>query len=465
MEITNLEDKISFEYEKIIYTDSDDERHEIGRMEVTAEWFIDNEKVLEKVVDRFIAEAIYDGTTIAELDDLGKTALSRKLEEFEIESDGDNLSPVSFCIREGIYGTFTVAELDTDLPEELAELDKEELEEHLRDLYWETDDYAETEKQLYEYAYEDLAEEVKQKIRNYQEHYPIAIPSIDFSKITDTSVIEEMAGACHSWDYSQRLMKGVSTDTLIKSIELLNEDSVQEYVENNNITNKELASSILEIYGSFLAHMPDEIREDRELVNIAMASDGRALRSAAKFCDEIEMVKLAITSAYEDEYNTTSPIYNIRYASERLLDNEELVSFAFEQHEGWKALRYLSDRYKNDKEIAKWAVSQDPAMLEHVAEILKDDPEVVLLALNADSNETYNARYVREYIGKDLKEMIDIDWHGEVTKEDLQKPLESIILSRKLEEALKTKDPMELRDSGSQLTNGASKTKSNKMKV
>ncbi|HVI41895.1 MAG TPA: DUF4116 domain-containing protein, partial [Anaerovoracaceae bacterium] len=419
MDFDELVERIEFSGQEVIYTDLDDEEHVIGYMLTQSEWYENSDKILEEVTGKFLLHSIYSGTTLAELAELTKHELMEKIEEFSLESDDEMVSVEHYLSLAGAYSISSVIDFCNELPEEIADYCGE-LEENLVEKYWSTDDYDSECDEINENVIDEFAEKVNELSR-YDirgEYYPIYVQDIDFSKITDKNVIEEMAGACHNYDYSKSLMEGISKEVLVEAMDVIYTDSIEEYVQTHIIDDEELARAVLINNGNFLSHMPEDITNNIELVAIAVRNDGSALEYAAeKYRDDINIVKLALQHEGSDG-DLVSTIENIQHASERLLDNEELVSFAFEQNEGWKALGYLSDRYKNDKEIASWAVSQDPAMLEHVAETLKNDPEVVLSALNApDSNESYKFARVRDHIGQDLKKTINIDWYGSVAAE------------------------------------------------
>lgn len=72
----------------------------------------------------------------------------------------------------------------------------------------------------------------------------------------------------------------------------------------------------------------------------------------------------------------------IRYASERLRDDRELVMAAVSQHH--EALKYASERLRDDRELILAAVSHHWNALKYASERLKDDREVVLAAVSQE---------------------------------------------------------------------------------
>lgn len=86
-------------------------------------------------------------------------------------------------------------------------------------------------------------------------------------------------------------------------------------------------------------------------------------------------------------------------ASEEIKDDSELLLVAVNLDSN--SLIFASNRLKDDKSIVLKAVSQDGSSLEYASEDLRNDKEVVLAAVS-------NNRYAIKYVGEKLKNDIEI---------------------------------------------------------
>ena len=117
------------------------------------------------------------------------------------------------------------------------------------------------------------------------------------------------------------------------------------------ITDKEKAYHYIDIWGLALAFVSEELRDDMDLVKLAIAKDG----------------------------------YNLIYASERLKNNKDLMKEAVK-----KDSDVLYEFYANhpiqDRDFLKEMVEVDSSALKYASQELKDDKEIALFALKKDGN-------------------------------------------------------------------------------
>jgi len=93
-----------------------------------------------------------------------------------------------------------------------------------------------------------------------------------------------------------------------------------------------------------------------------------------KFKDDIDVVRAATT------FNVT----NIKYASERLQNDEELA-IELVQRKG-SVLRYLGNDVRGNRRIVLAAIREDGMAIQYAAEELWDDEEIVADAIQQNSD-------------------------------------------------------------------------------
>ena len=93
-------------------------------------------------------------------------------------------------------------------------------------------------------------------------------------------------------------------------------------------------------------------------------------------------------------------IKNLKYFSleekKEVLKNREVLKKVLEKETS--ILKFISDEYKNDREIMLIAINTNPYALEHAGEKIKNDKEVVMTAVKKDG---FVINYVSEYLKKD----------------------------------------------------------------
>ena len=148
-----------------------------------------------------------------------------------------------------------------------------------------------------------------------------------------------------------------------------------------------------------LKYVSERLQDDREIVLQSIKYDGTQLEYAsARLQDDEEIVLEAIN----DE-----PI-SLEYASYRHRNNRVIVIKAIKSYSNYEIspLKFVSEKLKDDKEIIMIAITNCGNALRYASERLQDDKEIVLEAIKNDRNAFY-------YISDNLKEKIRLklaDW-------------------------------------------------------
>ena len=155
---------------------------------------------------------------------------------------------------------------------------------------------------------------------------------------------------------------------------------------------KELIA-ILKVNGFKLQDLPDELKDDLEIVSAALSSNGaNMLYASEKLKDDKNLALFAVK-------NNSSALM---YVSPRLKDDEDVVREAVRK-DGRK-LKYASQRLKKNKEFAILAVKNCGEALEYVDVTLRKDKDVLMEAVKEDC---WSLIHAKEVLGDlDYKDII-----------------------------------------------------------
>ncbi|HVI39982.1 MAG TPA: DUF4116 domain-containing protein [Anaerovoracaceae bacterium] len=201
----------------------------------------------------------------------------------------------------------------------------------------------------------------------------------------------------------------------------------------------------------------NNLNDDKELCLVAVSAKGAALEYVStRLSNDREIVLCAIKNGGDTEF---------KYASPEIRDDKEFVMEVITtvEHTGYLS-QYLSDRLKNDKDIALETVKRNGLSLANFSEDVRNDWYIVSEAIKHNKSAVI-------YMGNEIRREIDA-----AATDYLDYFRDKVFFEQKLRDLLpeKIKDiksPMDLRDSLTEsasqppMVNGATRTRSNKLKI
>lgn len=209
------------------------------------------------------------------------------------------------------------------------------------------------------------------------------------------------------------------------------------------------------ISGDFLEHASDEVRCDLQVLIEMVKHSNYQIKFAgdeAKNDPELMLAILEHTNGYECRF-----WHDI---SDKLKDDIDFIYQATKVNES--VFECLPEELQDDKELALHAVGYHRQAVEGLSERLSDDIDIILAA--SSHGEHYGG-----LLGPNTRE----EWQGMRTETGEQMSISDFLTYKRFEdmdnkitsEKKPVKDPMALRDEQAALSNGATKTKSNKLKI
>lgn len=151
---------------------------------------------------------------------------------------------------------------------------------------------------------------------------------------------------------------------------------------------------------SFNVHAPDEVRKDRDLLMLALTTNGMALEFVEEPMREDRDLALTavlntgkalqfVKEVYRDEEEfVMEAVKNyglaMQFCASRLRKDKNLALVALE-NDGW-ALHWIAEELKGDRDCVLAAVRNVGRALMYAAEEFKDDDEIVTAAVERDGN-------------------------------------------------------------------------------
>ncbi|CAB9513276.1 expressed unknown protein [Seminavis robusta] len=130
--------------------------------------------------------------------------------------------------------------------------------------------------------------------------------------------------------------------------------------------------------GLALEAASEQHKDDPSIVLRAVQNNGRALRCAsARLQNDRNIVMAAVSSVRRPSDHRC-----LGYAHNEMRDNKEIVMIAV-SHNGLE-LKFASRRLQQDRDVVLAAVESNPMALEHASEDLKADTEIVVRALKKE---------------------------------------------------------------------------------
>ena len=139
-----------------------------------------------------------------------------------------------------------------------------------------------------------------------------------------------------------------------------------------------IAREVISFNGFALEYVSDKLKNDKEIVLIAVDHTGRAPRAVARALfyasdtlkNDVDVVLTAVTSHGAA----------LEYASDTLKNNEEVVMAAIREEkyrEFDSALEYASDELRDNKAVVLAAIELNPRAYEYASDELKGDYDVL----------------------------------------------------------------------------------------
>jgi serine/threonine-protein kinase TTK/MPS1 len=136
-------------------------------------------------------------------------------------------------------------------------------------------------------------------------------------------------------------------------------------------------------HGLALQHIPEIIRKDREIILIAVKSDGLAMR----YANYIQDREICMTAVINN--GLALPFIHCDFAESDEYIMEAIISNCY-------AIQYVHNTFQTLR-MAKIVVGKDAATLQYLRKDLWDDSEVRQVALNPEKGREYAEEF---YLGK-----------------------------------------------------------------
>lgn len=199
-------------------------------------------------------------------------------------------------------------------------------------------------------------------------------------------------------------------DTYVDSISydlylhICHQMSVMRYAGETILNNKEVVLKTLLLEESGFYYVSDTLHDDSEVALAAVYIDGtnfQSLSDRLKDNEEIALVAAEGNGSFLAEFG-----YELRWEylndcffqqlSERLKHNREFLITLIENCSGGEfVLKFVSEQFKNDRELVLIAVKKYGKVLEFASDTLKNDKEIVFEAMKK--------YYYFEFVSKELK--------------------------------------------------------------
>ncbi|SAL76817.1 hypothetical protein AWB71_05330 [Caballeronia peredens] len=185
----------------------------------------------EEILNATFLRCIYEDKPLNDLFQLGKRDLSGYIRNTQVSTYQDAFS---YAEAHGIVGVGSYLNLVDELPEELGQTATSDLylailsDERLRS------EYLEEEREDYARDYhDDIAEDVHTKLYEFlmqgSRRYPVHESLIDFSRLTNPALLEELVPACSLYDSCQKMLSELPIEVLRNNVDLFNASDLSDY--------------------------------------------------------------------------------------------------------------------------------------------------------------------------------------------------------------------------------------------
>ncbi len=289
---------------------------------------------------------------------------------------------------------------------------------------------------------ESLKEYVN-KINDLKSLFNIYRKTIQKEELTEEEIIKLYTKSFgFGWNKDPLVMKTIALRNQSKDVNSITKYDKKLYVVKSILANGLVAGKfviddkilmldiIIHRNGDVLKYASNRLRDDKEVVLLAVKSSGWSLQYASdRLSDDKEVVLFAVKQYWGAWYEASprlrkdkdvvieaikNNIYLLNdvsfdlvddkefmlraisidalaycYVSERLKNDRDLIILAVKKD--GMIIKELPSEFKDDKEIATIAVSRGPNILEYVSPRLKDDRDVVLKSVSIDGSSLQDA--------------------------------------------------------------------------
>ena len=171
----------------------------------------------------------------------------------------------------------------------------------------------------------------------------------------------------------------------------------------------------------------DNLRNDKLFVLMCL---NKSYIFYSEISDELKYDKQIIYNAYMNSYLKFHILYyipieykndkefmkfyinisgsNIRFASDELKNDEELVNIAINNSNNHEVLKYLDNTYKDNKEFIKNILNKNIKFFENISKRLQNDKEIIMLCIEKLKLSEDKTNYILKYINEENKNDKDI---------------------------------------------------------
>jgi len=220
-----------------------------------------------------------------------------------------------------------------------------------------------------------------------------------------------------AFEYASESLKN---DRAVVKAAIFEDSDNLEFASDKLKNDKKLVMNVVNTWGSRLIYASNDLKNDKEVVLLAVRQNGLALEYASEelrnnkevVLEAVRQNGLALEYASEELRNDKEVVLEavrknglaLKYASEELRNDKELVKeglkiideLIMSNQSPKEFLEILGPNLKKDKSLIIEIIKKDGAILEHVSEELRNDLDIVNLAIKD------NIRYF-EFAGDKLK--------------------------------------------------------------
>jgi hypothetical protein len=94
---------------------------------------------------------------------------------------------------------------------------------------------------------------------------------------------------------------------------------------------------------------------------------------------------------------------NIRFASDELKNDDELVNLAISDGDNYEVLKYLNDTYKDNEEFIKNILNKNVKFFEYISKRLQNKKEIIMLCIEKLKLSEDKTNYILKFINEENK--------------------------------------------------------------